>query len=306
MAAIIITNSHYTGVYPTDLIANGGLLGDVLFFAVSGFCLASTKGEFGNWYLKRFVRVYTPMWIIRVVYILLGAYVVTGWQDIFYYFIFPRDWHFVSSIILLYIPLFFVSKYIEMNKKNYIYIAGGLLVAQLTLYFLAYDYSFYHIDTVREPMIEFLFFQSMLLGLHFRWKCENEGIKNNLKLWKLGLCFMLCVTYFVSKMFFVKVASAASYQIVNQILLLALLYALFDIFMNLESRLNELNGGGFWKGITFISDRTLEIYLVQYVIIANCNIGPFPINWLILTTIILLAAIALRWSSQQIITRIKV
>lgn len=41
LAACIITNAHYRGVYPTDLIANGGLLGDVLFFAVSGFCLAS-------------------------------------------------------------------------------------------------------------------------------------------------------------------------------------------------------------------------------------------------------------------------
>ena len=34
LAACIITNAHYTGVYPTDLIANGGLLGDVIFFAV--------------------------------------------------------------------------------------------------------------------------------------------------------------------------------------------------------------------------------------------------------------------------------
>lgn len=31
LAACIITNSHYTGVYPTNLIANGGLLGDVIF-----------------------------------------------------------------------------------------------------------------------------------------------------------------------------------------------------------------------------------------------------------------------------------
>lgn len=43
LAAIIITNSHYTGVYSTDLIANRGLLGDVMFFAVSGFCLSNTQ-----------------------------------------------------------------------------------------------------------------------------------------------------------------------------------------------------------------------------------------------------------------------
>ena len=32
LATIIITNAHYTGIYPSDIIANGGLLGDVLFF----------------------------------------------------------------------------------------------------------------------------------------------------------------------------------------------------------------------------------------------------------------------------------
>ncbi len=36
LATCLITNSQYTGVYPTDIIANGGLLGDILFFAVSG------------------------------------------------------------------------------------------------------------------------------------------------------------------------------------------------------------------------------------------------------------------------------
>ena len=306
LAAIVITNSHYTGVYPSDLIANGGLLGDVLFFAVSGFCLASTKGSFRKWYLRRFIRVYVPMWMIRVVYIILGAFVVTGWQDVFNFFVFPRDWHFVSSIILLYVPLFFVSKYLEMNKKNYWCMAGNLLLIQLVLYFSIYNYSFYHIDVVREPMIEFLFFQSMLLGLHFRWICENDGIKNSLNMWKIGGGLLLCVAYFVSKMIFVKIPAVAPYQIVNQILLWSLLYVLFDIFMNLEGCLSNLKGKRVWRYIVFISDRTLEIYLVQYVIIARCNIGLFPVNWLILTTAILVAAVALRWCSQQIITRIRI
>ena len=122
-------------------------------------------------------------------------------------------------------------------------------------------------------MIEFLFFQSMLLGLNFRYESENGGIKNTINVWKIGGCIMLCLLYFASKMFFVKVPSAAPYQIVNQIVLWALLYVMFDIFMNLESRLSRIEGGWLWKGITFISDRTLEIYLVQAVILAHCNIG---------------------------------
>lgn len=174
LAAIVITKAHYTGVYPTDLIANGGLLGDVLFFAVSGFCLANTNGKFGKWYLKRFVRVYIPSWLMTIIYMVLGAYVATGAKDIVDFFIWPTHWHFVASIIILYVPLFFVSKYIEMNRKNYWRMALGLFVLQMVLYLTVYDISYYHIDKVREPMIEFLFFQSMLLGLHFRWRCNNE------------------------------------------------------------------------------------------------------------------------------------
>ena len=59
LAACFITNAHYEGVYPTDLIANGGLIGDVLFFAVSGYCLYNIKLPFLKWYGKRIYRIYT-------------------------------------------------------------------------------------------------------------------------------------------------------------------------------------------------------------------------------------------------------
>ena len=57
LAACLITNSHYTGIYPTDLIANGGLIGDILFFAISGYCLYNIKQNFFKWYGKRLTRM---------------------------------------------------------------------------------------------------------------------------------------------------------------------------------------------------------------------------------------------------------
>ena len=237
IAAIIITNSHYTGVYPTDLIANGGLLGDVLFFSISGFCLASPRDNFGKWYLKRVIRVYTPSWVMTIVYIILGAYILTNLQDVFDFFIWPTHWHFVASIILLYIPLFFVSKYIEMNKRNFLRLTGLILFIQIILYFTVYDYSFYHIDTVREPMIEFLFFQSMLLGLHFRWKAENKSNNYRISLVKIGIVIFFTVLYFMSKMLFVKLPEIAPLQLINPIVLWGLLYVLFELFMSIDSLL---------------------------------------------------------------------
>ena len=66
LAACLITNAHYTGIYPIEIIANGGLIGDVLFFAVSGYCLYNVKYElspkgFALWYGKRLWRVYPPV-----------------------------------------------------------------------------------------------------------------------------------------------------------------------------------------------------------------------------------------------------
>lgn len=306
LAAILITNAHYTGVYPTDLIANGGLLGDVLFFAVSGYCLANTNGGFGKWYLRRFIRIYVPTWVMTLIYMVLGAYVVTGWQDMVKFFLWPTHWHFVASIILLYIPLFFVSKYVEMNNRNYFLISGSLMLVQLLLYFLVYDKSYYHIDNVREPMIEFLFFHAMLLGLHFRWRSANNTENKGLILYKLGVGTLLIITYFASKMLFVKMPALSEYQILNQIVLLALLYVLFDLFRQLETKLKRVEQSKPWRCVEFIANRTLEIYLVQYVILDYCKIGPFPLNWIILTTTILLSAIILRWISQQIIKRINI
>lgn len=78
LAAMIITNAHYVGVYPTDLIANGGLLGDVIFFAVSGFCLANPKLGFFRWYGKRISRIYPQVWLVTLLYALIGIFFFCG------------------------------------------------------------------------------------------------------------------------------------------------------------------------------------------------------------------------------------
>lgn len=312
LAAILITNAHYVGVYPTDLIANGGLLGDVLFFAVSGFCLANTQISFGRWYARRIVRVYVPALIMTTIWVICGIYGaenVLGWLNLY---IWPTSWHFVASIILLYIPLFFVSKYMEMNTKNYARLAGSIFLIQMILYLFVYDKTEYHIDNVHQPMIEFIFFQSMLLGLYFRWKNSNRKESNEKSnVLEVVLCLLLIPIYFGSKMLFVKFDSISYLQILNQVVLWGLLYLMFDIFMKSEAKFANCEQTKVWPVIKFIADHTLEIYLVQYVLIRNLKIGKignyasFPLNWLLLTTCIIICAVVLRWLSHQVIKRIK-
>lgn len=289
LAACLITNAHYTGIYPTDMIANGGLLGDVLFFAVSGYCLYHVKLSFPRWYGKRIYRVYMPVLLMTAVYILVGSYSLQE-HSAFWWFLYPTYYHFVASIIVLYIPFYFCMKF-DVLKKHLPIVAGGVAIIWLILYFTVYDRSYYHIDTVREPMIRFLFMESMLLGAWFR---QNDArFRDKFKAWYPIAVLGMFLLYFASKLLFSRRQSFSEFQILNQFSLFALLFLLFMTFSGLDSKLEKLP---IWlkRAISFIASVTLEIYLVQYVLINILRpVGHFPVNWFLITAAILAAAVLL-------------
>lgn len=283
LAAGLITNAHYTGVYPTDLIANGGLIGDILFFAVSGYCLANVKGTFFKWYGKRIYRIYPPVIIMTLIYMLLGAYNIQS-KSLVEWFVYPTYYHFVASILVLYILFYFAmrSTWIKTHLSQVI-LAVALM--WILVYAFLYNKSTYHIDSVYEPMIRFLFFESMLLGAWFRE--QGSKIQNVFK-WRhvLGATAFF-VIYFVSKLMFSKYEFLAKWQFLNQIIIFVLLYFVFRVFAGLDCKLNKLPAL-VKKAISFVSEMTLEIYIVQYVLIDVLKeISVFPVNWLVLTTAIL-------------------
>lgn len=286
LGSCLITNAHYSGIYPTDLIANGGLIGDVLFFAVSGYCLYNIKGSFVQWYGKRIYRVYVPVIVMTAIYMLVGAYSLSE-HDAFWWYIYPTYYHFVASIAVLYIPFFFCMK-VRVLKGHIVHVMIGIAAVWIGVYFTIYDRYYYHIDTVREPMIRFLFMESMLLGAWFR---QNDAqIRNRFNvIYPIGSATMFMV-YFASKLLFSRKSELAQFQFVNQLAIFALLILLFRTFAGLDSRLERMPDG-IKKTTAFMSGITLEIYVVQYVIIDLLRpIGHFPVNWILLTAAILSAA----------------
>ncbi len=286
LAACLITNAHYGGIYPLDMIANGGLLGDVLFFAVSGYCLYNVKLPFIKWYTKRLYRIYPPILIVTALYMILGEYHLAE-HSAFWWYIYPTCYHFVASIIVLYIPFYFAMK-IEGLKIHIIPLMGIIAVIYVIVYLAIYDKSYYHIDTVREPMIRFLFMESMLLGAWFRQNDAN--VRNRFKGWHLIAAIIAFFLYFASKLFFSRREDLAQYQILNQLLIFALLFLVFLTFAGLDSRLEKLPDV-IKRLVDFIARITLEIYVVQYVLIDFIRpLGHFPINWIVLTASIIAAA----------------
>lgn len=287
LAACLITNAHYTGIYPTDLIANGGLLGDVIFFAVSGYCLYHVRGSFLQWYGKRLRRCYLPVLVITVVYLLLGAYTLED-RPLFWWLVYPTYYHFVASIVVLYIPFYFIMKQ-DALKKRLPLVMLVLAAVCLTVYVFFYDKTYYHIDTVREPFIRFLFMECMLLGAWFRQ--EDARFRGRFSPRQAAAAVVLLAAYFASKLFFSRNAQWAAGQILNQAVLFALLYAVMRLFTGLDTRLEELPRG-LRRIASFLAGITLEIYAVQYVLIDVVRDWalPFPVNWVCLTGVILAAA----------------
>ena len=302
LAACLITNAHYTHIYPLEIIANGGLLGDVIFFAVSGYCLSHVKLKFSKWYGKRLLRCYVPVLIATLVYFMVGAY-TTEEYSLFWWFVYPTGYHFIASIVVLYIPFYFLMKYFGTEKKLLLSL-GILATVQLCVYLIFYDKSFYHIDNVRQPMIRLLFFGAMILGALFRRK--DARIRGHFsKLSAIGTAFFAGL-YFASKMLFSKGMLPYSLQILNQYILFGFLFCVFRLFAGLDNSLNRLPLWG-KKVISFLSDRTLEIYVVQYAIIDWLRpVGSFPLNWLLITVSIVLGATVLHWICGAVFRFLKI
>ncbi len=299
MASILITNAHYNNIYPLEMIANGGLLGDVIFFAVSGFCLYNIKLDFSKWYSKRIIRIYPAVWIITGIYLLLGLYNFE-YMNIIQYFIYPTYYHFIASIVILYIFYYIIVKNEKLKKKIPI-IMMAIFVVQLIIYIFFYDKTYYHIDTVREPMIRFLFMQSMLLGAIFREK-NDKYINENKRLNWLML-FLFIIIYFCSKILLSK-KIWVEHQLVNQIVLFVTLYYFLRCFAGINKKLEKLPEK-MKKVINFLAEITLEIYVVQYPLIPLFVKFPFPINWIFVTATILFSAYVLHIISKFFITTIE-
>lgn len=72
-ATLFVLNSHYEGVYPIPLDI-GGELGLAIFFLLTGYLTVNIRQEtnFGDWILRRLIRIYTPLFIWQTSLVLIN------------------------------------------------------------------------------------------------------------------------------------------------------------------------------------------------------------------------------------------
>ena len=296
IATILITNSHYSNIWPIADLAAGGLLGNILFFAASGFCLFNIKENFGKWYLKRFVKIYPVMIVFTLLSVLLGEYSLANGKDAVRLFLYPTNYIFIVWLMLCYIVFYAVAWLSKKHDKTTEIVLAVVLVVWILIYFIFTDKTIYFIDDVSKPFILFLYFSSMLIGALFK-KCV--GRFSRIKIVNIVSLFVSLIVYFASKIAFSKIQAIVFWQILNQLSILVVLVFMLAILIGLEQVLRSFPT---WlnKSVKFIAGITLHIYLVQFVVIYAFEGLAFPLNFAVTTAMILALASALYFAEAFI------
>lgn len=284
-ATMFITNSHYGEIWPISAMAMGGHLGNCLFFMLSGFCMYNIRESFPRWYAKRILRIYPALWIVATVDFLVGRNSAHGIMAYIHCYIWPTWYHFISSIMLLYVGFYVVRRVQKKWNIRTVWFLGSLFTVFLILYFTVYDRSYYHIDDVLETWVRFQFFASMLVGILLRE--QYDRIKNTLHLHHVARVFGLIIAYFAVKILIGRKGFFVHGQCILPILQVLLVADMGLLAVKLEKQNffarmpNWLN-----RGAKFLSGLTLEIYLGQLLIFHWFQNLPFPIDFILVTTLI--------------------
>ena len=302
-AVVLITNSHYGSIWPIPSLAAGGHLGNCIYFFLSGFCLYHIRESFPKWYAKRIIRIYPVMWIAAAVNFLVGDFKASSLSALVHCFIYPTWYHFIGSIMVLYI-LYYVIRWLQIRLKIDIrWVMLGVLLIYGVVYLTAFDRSYYHIDDVSEKWVRFQFLESMLLGALLREKYESADQK--ITRFNVASFLVLLVCYFGGKVSLSQFESVSQFQCFLPVTLVLLVYSIAVLAIKLEK-----NGffasihGGLNKLVVFVSTITLEIYVGQSLVIKKLEHLSFPVDFVLVTGLILVYAWMMHQCSSLIQNRL--
>jgi len=283
-AALLIANSHLEAFYPRTWLAGDGLLGNTLFYFLSGFGVSVAAGSRGRgflrWYGRRIMRLYPAVILsVLVVQVLLQAQWRT-WKPLDYFqaMIFPTTFGYVGHIMLVYALLYWLLK----PGRQQVHLAAAVTCAAIAVTCAAFaavslpPHAPLMLGQV-SPAMHFWFFTTIaLLGAYLAPRLaprSNRGIADGL------LVLGLFIVYVLLK--FAMVHGIAPRAFFSLYLLAGVLAVV--ILRVSSSRLWQLAVGWCvpvrWF-VSFLAAVTLEMYIVQSFTAGFTPFArqPFPLN----------------------------
>src|SRR5436190_187612 len=115
LAAILIANSHLEGLYPHRWMAADGLLGNSIFFLLSGYGLMRSEQQgsraFLPYYTRRLLRIYPALFLVVFAFVFLPSrgWESWTWQSLIDQFIWPGKFGFIQKIVVYYALYYFLA-----------------------------------------------------------------------------------------------------------------------------------------------------------------------------------------------------
>lgn len=268
IAVLAVVNSHLDFLYPQgyQFLATGGAIGNSLFFFSSGFGLWFSikylnQSAFMKWFGKRCLRIYPPYLIVLPLLVCILLY--TGDMNLnrvinigeFVFFPHQAYW-FLQAMILFYILIYIIFSLSEYKEKLILNSICIFCVIYFLSYFFLLDLTVFSIESLPFKLI--FYFMCILIGMYI----SSKNFEEVWGMWASLCCSIFSLFIFLSLKFLMKNDIGFIYQALQHLSILAFIISLFSLSRTsfcLWLRKNKLVG----KSIDFISDHSLEIYLVH-------------------------------------------
>lgn len=287
MYSNIAGNKHaYNSNVPGTLriLGVGGYFANSIFFFASGYCLTNVSRSFPEWYWRRFVRVYAPYLLALPFLYFAGELAGLNWINIVMPF---EQYHFIPSILFLYVVYYFLSKLNQKMKVGYLYQVIVFSAIVLLYFFFLFDKS-------KSPIQHFSFIETvaylipMLLGGMAK---EGRWIKRK------SLSTVLVIVSFVIYVYQSFRPFSGYMKILQPCIGLFFAYGLGCYFLTIEERLHNS------KTIDLIAAVSLESYIAQFISRkAFVNIG-FPTNIIYHVICTIAVAYCLHYSADTLLLK---
>lgn len=278
IAVCLITWFHFKWTVPQQY-ANlfiGGAFGNSLFFYSSGYLLKVKRDMFcGEWFIRKYIRIMPAVWGMCLVSMIFGKfYHITE-------FIYPTPFWFVNSILCYFFVIYIIlykpfRSIMQVNENKYILSRLGMLFVFVIIVYLLDVYLFVKLNSIILDSGGWkcmYFFLYLIWGMYDRYK-GVEVHANKISFLLTPLFFGL---FFVYKILAPRYELLITFQFVFIPVLLGLI--IYSLRMLVAEMIKWKYSDNTKILLNKISTLTLEIYVVQMIVIDNLMpLILFPLN----------------------------
>jgi peptidoglycan/LPS O-acetylase OafA/YrhL len=286
LATLLIVNSHLESFYPLRWLAGDGLLGNYLFFLLSGLRMAASRGikdDFLSFFKARILRIYPAVWLAALCIVLVKG-LPDSLSEFVRVYIWPTDFTYVALIMPFYAGYYWMYRIeAKIEPARWCMFLGLFWVVA--------------VNFVRTPMHAFSdvpqvvhvtdYFIVFMLGVFFQRSAQARNLSVS------ALLFLLSwLAYFTVKLAVMKMSFFSQYWLVH---LLGVSAACSTFLFLGRSQWTVLHGVP-KKLACFLADHSLEIYVTHSTLIQVLNLQrmAFPLNIITLCALTIMSAWSLR------------